>query len=403
MTYQNDLKMKKYKCFNNEVTNGKACLPSKEQKHHTAGIAVQRIRITMPNHSHFIRQATSVLLTFTLILGLLPGCIAQPDSDDGFEARRNWLLEILGKEGQTYRTDRVEPSQARIYVTNGQDKAALEHLVTVLDYWWEKGSEDHDRHAGPAIVRALFMYGDRFSPDQIGRIKRAVTSKAFHRATAHGTENHAMDFVTFGYLLAQYFPGETWNTTEGLMTSQELMELNRGRILSRGRGFYRVGHSEQLSTTYDQLCVRSSVNLWEFARDPVVRDAGEALTLYHLGLFALNNFDGHIMPPFNRRNRLQARFGSGTGNNGRHTHTGYMAWMLWGQNKLIPPGVAEDQVGRFLRSTGFHQYAYGEDPVELASAFLQTSGLRLPGALTHIALGAGTPCEIRGANGEYSL
>jgi hypothetical protein len=63
----------------------------------------------------------------------------------------------------------------------------------------------------------------------------------------------------------------------------------------------RVGHQELLSTTYDVLSARSSVNLWEFARDPVVRDAGEALTLYHVALHALNNFDGHTMPPLNRR------------------------------------------------------------------------------------------------------
>ncbi len=310
-------------------------------------------------------------------------------ADEGFEARRNWLFERMGKEGQTYRTDRVESSQGRIYLTEGQDEAALEHLVRVLDYWWEKGSVDHDRHAGPAIVRALHMYGDRFSADQIERIKRAVTSKAFQRVTAAGTENHAMDFVSMGYLLAQYFPDETWNTTQGLMTSQELMELNRGRILSRGRGYYRVGHREQLSTTYDQLCVRSSVNLWEFARDPVVRDAGEALALYHVGLHALNNFDGHTMPPFSRRNGLQARFPWGRSGLNHH---GYAAWLYWGQNKMSADGLDLDDAAEDML-----RYRFPASNVQLAS-----SSWRMPGPLNRIAQGAGAPYEIRGASGEHS-
>jgi hypothetical protein len=221
-----------------------------------------------------------------------------------------------------------------------------------------------------------------------------------------------MDFVSAQYLLPQYFPDATWSVARLVgrkfaidgrqtFTSQQMMDEARDKILRRGRGFYRVGHQELLSTTYDVLSARSSVNLWEFARDPAVRDAGEALTLYHVGLHALNNFDGHTMPPYNRRNQLQMRFGSGAGSSGRLNHHGYTAWMLWGQNNIVPPGVDEKEAGQFLRSTGFHQYGFGSDPVELASAFLPTSGPRLPGALNRIAQGAEVPYEVRGANGQY--
>jgi hypothetical protein len=374
--------MKKNKGFIREVANSMAC------------IAVQRRRNPMSNQIKFIRQTAVVLLAIGLILGLLPGCTAQPDADDGFEARRQWLFERLRAKGDhTYSTQNIEGgSMASLYLSDGQDEAALEHLVTVLDDMRERDNYGYDRHAGPAIVRVLYMYGDRFSADQIERIKRAVTSKTFRRVTAHGTENHAMDFVTTGYLLAQYFPGETWNTTQGLMTSQELMELNRSRIISRGKGFYRVGHAELLSTTYEMLCVRSSINLWEFARDPVVRDAGEAQALYHVGLHALNNFDGHTMPPFNRRNRLQARFPG-------HfllPHSCYMAWLFWGQNEIVPPGLSDYEAEQFMRSGGFHQHAIGRETLQVAS-----SSWRVPGPLNRIAQGADVPYEIRGANGQF--
>ncbi len=374
----------------------------------------------MTNRRQCVRQTAAVLLTVFFIASLLPGLAAAQDLPT-LEARMQWLFERLTEEDHRYRTDGALQSPqvlVSLYLSDGQDEAALEHIVTAveaiaaaIDPTPARGGDvgGQVRTAAPALVRALYKFGDRFSADQIDRIKRAVSGPVFTgRMRGHGTENHAMDFVSAQYLLPQFFPDAIWDTGRPgykaggqTMTSQQMMDEARDKILRRGRGFYRVGHQELLSTTYDVLSARSSANLWEFARDPVVRDAGEALTLYHVALHALNNFDGHTMPPFNRRNALQIRFGSGAGSSGRLPHSGYAAWILWGQNKIIPPGVAEDQAGQFLRSTGFHQYGFGADPTELASAFLRTSGLRLPGALSRIARGAEAPYEIHGANGEY--
>ncbi len=156
------------------------------------------------------------------------------------------------------------------------------------------------------------------------------------------------------------------------------MDEARDRILSRGRGFYRAGHAEQLSTTYDMLSARSSFLLWEFARDPVVRDAGEALTLYHVGLHALNNFDGHTMPPFNRRNVLQARFAPRWGK----PHSLTASWLFWGQNKMV-------------------WYPHNSKDFHAQTMDFAVSDLRIPEPLNRIARGAEAPYEIRGANGQF--
>jgi hypothetical protein len=377
----------------------------------------------MPNQNVLIHRMSTVLLAGSLIVGLLPSLAAAQDLPN-LEARMQWLFERLTEVDHTYRTDGALQSPqvlASLYLSDGQDEAALEHIVTAMeaiaaatDPTPARGGDigGQVRTAAPALVRALYKFGDRFSADQLERIKRAVTGEVFtYRMRGHGTENHAMDFVSAQYLLPQYFPDATWSVARLVgrefskdgrqtFTSRQMMDEARDKILRRGRGFYRVGHQELLSTTYDVLSARSSANLWQFARDPVVRDAGEALTLYHVGLHALNHFDGHTMPPFNRRNALQIRFGSGAGSSGRLPHSGYAAWIFWGQNKIIPPGVAEDRAGQFLRSTGFGQYGFGADPTELASAFWRTE-LRLPEALNRIARGAEAPYEIRGANGEY--
>jgi len=71
--------MKKNKDLFKEVTNGKACLPSKAQKQHAAGIAVQRRRNPMSNQGQFVRLTAAIVLACSLILGLLPSFAAAQD------------------------------------------------------------------------------------------------------------------------------------------------------------------------------------------------------------------------------------------------------------------------------------------------------------------------------------
>lgn len=366
-----------------------------------------------PTRRQFIHRTAAVFPAFCLILCLLPGFAAAQDLPT-LEARIQWLFEKLTEVNHTYRTDGSLQSPqvfADLYLSDGQDEAAKEHIVTVMeaiaaatDPIPTRGGDigGQVRTAAPALVRALYKFGDSFSADQLMRIRTAITGPVFTRKMReHGTENHAMDFVSAQYLLPQYFPDAIWDTGKrgyeagGVpMTSQQMMDEARDKILRRGRGFYRVGHHEQLSTTYDVLSARSSALLWEFAWDPVVRDAGEALTLYHIGMYALNNLDGHTMPPYNRRNQIQNRFHPDKALN----HANAMAWMFWGQNMLVPPGV---NAAQYLRSTGFYQYRFGADPTELALAFLSPNGPQLPGLLNPIARGEGVPYEIRGANGQF--
>jgi hypothetical protein len=112
------------------------------------------------------------------------------------------------------------------------------------------------RTAAPALVRALYKFGDRFSADQLERIKRAVTGEVFtYRMRGHGTENHAMDFVSALYLLPQYFPDATWSVAR--LVGWREFPPGPGILPCRPPG-----------TAFDhlRLSARSSVNLWEFAR-----------------------------------------------------------------------------------------------------------------------------------------
>jgi hypothetical protein len=174
-----------------------------------------------------------------------------------------------------------------------------------------------------------------------------------------------------------------WNI-EGGLTSAQMMEKAKALILSRGKGFYRVGNNEQLSSTYSSVNVYPLLTLMEYAKDPEVRDAAEAMVLYHLSMVALNNFDGHIMPPFNRRNAVQMRFGPEKKPTGRYMpiHLS-IAWLYWGQNEVIPEDFT---VG-------------GEMPAALMFA---VSDYKVPEPLNRIARGADVPYEIRGSISQFS-
>jgi hypothetical protein len=306
--------------------------------------------------------------------------------NDSYEARREWVLNLFRDH-----TIRRQPKPGspevpvRLYLTDGKDQEALEYITQVFQTMAERKAPDQVRNATPALVRTLYMFGGHFSSNQIQRIKAAVTSEVVSaRLYSHGTENHAAQFVASLYLLAQYFPDAVWNVSKKeRYTSQQIIDTTRKRILHRGHGFYNSGNGEVLSTTYDIVSSYPFLNLMEFARDPVMREAGEALVLYHISMLALNDFDGHIMPPFNRRNTLQVRFGPPEQPKGRYLPLCLQAaWLWWGQNEIIP----DDFV-----NAGEPQY-----PLDYALA-----KWRIPEPLNRIARGVNVPYEIHGAVGRF--
>ena len=324
------------------------------------------------------------------VLGLMMSCKNlsknSNNTNNSYEVRREWLLNLF--KDYTIRSSAKQGSPevpVRLYLTNGKDEAALEYITKVFETMKESKDPGQVRNATPALVRTLYMFGDHFSKGQIHRIKDAVTGEVINKQLySHGTENHAAQFVTSLYLLAQYFPDVVWNVgKEKQYTSQQIIDTTRKRILHRGHGFYNSGNGELISTTYDLVNSYPFLNLMEFASDPVMREAGEALVLYHISMLALNNFDGHIMPPFNRRNTLQVRFGPPEQPKGRYLPLCLQAaWLWWGQNEIIP----DDFV-----NAGEPQY-----PLDYALA-----KWRIPEPLNRISRGVNVPYEIHGAVGRF--
>jgi len=126
------------------------------------------------------------------------------DSNDDYMERREWVLGLFRDHQIRKHPKQGSPEvPVRLFLTNGEDREALEYITAVFDEIRESKNTGQVRNATPALVRTLYMFGEHFSDDQIQRIKSSVTSEAVGtRLNSHGTENHAAQFVVFNTLLS---------------------------------------------------------------------------------------------------------------------------------------------------------------------------------------------------------
>ena len=308
--------------------------------------------------------------------------IEPPDVAPDYAARRQWLLDLY-KQPQTVGGNPkggMVRALAQLQMSNGAHAQSLDYASKVMDFRSSptEGDSYGEFFAYPLVSRFLYMFGDKLSPEQREHLKAGLLNRA-RDLLSHGTENHAMMRISSAYLLAQYFPGETWHDrAQRTLTSEQLMQESKALLLKRGKNFLAHGNNEMLSSTYAIVNIYPLLSLIDFARDPQVTTAAEALAIYHLAQLAANDFDGHILSPFNRQNAQQHRFGPPQGPRvSRYSPvTAHVAWLYWGQNRLWP----EDMIAAA-------EPAY---PVLFA-----LSNWTPPEVINRIAQGAGTPYALR--------
>jgi hypothetical protein len=303
---------------------------------------------------------------------------AHPPTDGDYEARRAWLIGLHEPppEIRGHPKTGLPDAYGRLVASNGEDREALAYIAgypdspnAMFDYPW--------------VAKSLYGFRDHFSPEQIEQIKANVMER--DDFLTHWTENHAIKRVTSGYLFAQAFPDATWKWREGdrEISSEELMAIAKDQLRRRGRGFFRSGSTEQLSPTYAFLNATPLLALADHAEDPEVKAMAEALLLYHLATIATNNFDGHLMPPLNRR-APQMRFEDPNKQHSRYTAIHHpTAWLLWGHGEVV--------AGDYLKSI--------EPNAALAFA---ASRWQPPDVIARIAQGAGAPYDVRGQLAQFS-
>lgn len=304
---------------------------------------------------------------------------AGPPTDQGFEARAQWLIDLF--KDQKIRGSAktgLPDAYGRLVASHGEDAEAKAYLAkhpnspnAMFDYPW--------------VVKALYGYGEHFTQEQIAQIRTNLTNQ--DDWLTHWTENHAIKRVTSGYLAAQYFPDAKWKWREQggkEITSQELMAQAKRQLISRGQGFLRVGNNEQLSPTYAALNAASLLALYDYAKDPEVRAIADGLLMYHMATLAANNFDGYIVPPLNRR-APQMRFENPKNRKRDRYFTAIVhpvTWLLWGHNQIAPEDIL-----------------WVNEPAYVLC--FATTTWRVPAVINRIAQGEVEPYELRSWIGKF--
>lgn len=309
-----------------------------------------------------------LMMTTTAMTKPIPANVAPAPADLDFDGRCRWMLEQFREQKiRGHQKTGLPDAVAKLALSDGQDAAARAYICK----YPVKSDEFFDY---PWIARAVHMWGEHFTDDEITQLRGNLAK--VKDWLYHGTENHAAMRVASGYLLAQYFPDAMWRVGNEQISSEELMKRAKVKLMSRGKGFYRIGNNEQLSPSYAFLNAYPLLGLYDFAADPEVRAVAEALLIYTTATVAANSLDGHLMPPLNRRAR-QYRFAPPEWKGHRFTaihHT--ISWLLWGQNVVYPADFT----------------ASGEPPFAL---FFALTTWRVPEPINRIASGAGSPYELR--------
>lgn len=165
-----------------------------------------------------------------------------------------------------------------------------------------KDSEPIELFFLPPLVRLLHQFRSCFTAEDLNSIRLNLTSRR-HQLFTHGTVNHAAMRATSWYLLAQLFPSEKWTDWDGRQwTSVEVQRRIRTNLIARWEGIYAKGHSEWLSPTYAIINLFPALNIYDFARDPDLREGANAEANLDLAIMLANSFNGVLLPPLTRKN-----------------------------------------------------------------------------------------------------
>ena len=280
--------------------------------------------------------------------------------EDTFESRCAVLLEKVAEDYRpTDYTDRGKYSFpkaiARMHIHGLEDPEAAGYLQEYAD--GEYGFF-HFPFVGITRLMALYPAAPSVSENKsyfLNRILLHDPAYHYNALTGEGTENHVSMSRTSGYLFAEMALADGELET----VAAEWKALLKEWILDWSKRIYAYGTGEWDSNPYTTYNLVGWLNLYDFARDPEIRDAAQAVLDYYAANMALKYTQGLYSGP---ESRGGTRYGSLS-----RSATEYLAWLWFGPLQLS-------------ENDGF--YAQNE---YIQSVYAATSGYRPPEELQHIA------------------
>ncbi|MET3106060.1 putative RNA binding protein with dsRBD fold (UPF0201 family) [Oxalobacteraceae bacterium GrIS 2.11] len=164
----------------------------------------------------------------------------------------------------------------------------------------ETGDKPTEMFSLVPLVRYLYQFGSCLTEVQKKQILTKLNKPQY--LFGHGTTNMAIVQASSWYLLAQYFPNNTWQEIESHQsyTSAQVMAKLKPLLASRTMRTFHSGHLEWLSPSYALMNLYPLFNLIDFAVDKVVRNNANDEAILEIAVLKTNSFHGVIVPPFAR-------------------------------------------------------------------------------------------------------
>jgi hypothetical protein len=313
-----------------------------------------------------------------LLCILIVGSVFSQDLST-FQKRQYWLLsnlhdvQLKESEGGCHGKHVLVKACARLW-NNPEDTVAINYITKALNH---PGQTMFDF---PGIALSLGMFWDSFSPAQLDTIQTYLEVCAKPDKTGkegflgHGTENHANMMWASAYLFGQWFPNAKWKNG---MTSTELMSTTKEWMRKTFKNVYEKGYTEYMSSTYEVVNDIPVMILYKYARDPEMKAIAEAFLLYKWSVWALHNFEGHIIAPYTRMNTMQ----DFRPDNPYVSAAPYVNWLYWGWGPNTQNVKFEDFIN------------YWETSVAIYNALLSDVGPNQ--VFNQIASGKNVPFEFK--------
>jgi hypothetical protein len=227
----------------------------------------------------------------------------------------------------------------------------------------------------------LSTYWDRFTRQERNSIILPILKKA--DVLQHGTENIFLIKYVGAYLYSQLWPGESgWlDSIRGRrLTSAELAEFTKSRLLTTLRSYYSKGYEETLSPNYLSLHFYALHALYNNTTDPELKAAADAALTFHVADMAANFFQGATIAPYNRP--APSPITDPQNNILINNHIRALYWLYWAEFMNTPSTTTANFVG-------FGANAGARDEAKHFAVTSALSSWRPPAVLTALAQGTG--------------
>ncbi|MDD5199428.1 MAG: dockerin type I domain-containing protein [Terrimicrobiaceae bacterium] len=281
--------------------------------------------------------------------GIFPPVPPTPPDWSSFDSRKKWLLGLewpaptpAAHFGMAYNLANLYKFPAGSANSNNAVSYTASNLSVLTTFEQLQGSEFFPL----GVVRAIYQFGDRFSPAQLAQV--ATDTQRMYFWYGGGTENHHLMRLSNGYLLAQKFPAATWLPDypnpkrsdrpdlplgTARVSSLVLMSHNKEELRRQGSLRFDRSFSEASSPNYIPAHLIPMLNLYEFAQDPEVKRIAEGIITHILAHLSVNVYRGYILDPYPRfYNSVYTNGGIGPGvDDGNKNDTVLLNWLYWNQ------------------------------------------------------------------------